>query len=485
MAMVVAATLALGGAASAHAETISFTGSGGAVPDNTAAGASFDISVPDARVIRTVGSNVTLTLLDVGTPAANWFRSYGGLVDFTATLEHVGSGPAQTVFADVLNLGSFICAAGLAGTYTFRSGEPTTLRSQCGDVGVGLFQPELIPPGTYLTTAADDTTDSGLSSAWNGQAAAGVWRLHIRDVNTGTNPNQFVLNTTWSWRLDIELAPFDLALAKSDSADPVTVGDAFTYTLTVSNKGPEPAPATTVTDTLPAAVSYNDSASDARCDQGPTGAVTCGLGTLAAGASETVVIGVSATAAGTATNTATVASTEPDPTPADNTVTEQTTINTPAAQTTINTPAAPTPAAPAPACVGRQPTIVAQPGVVTQGTAGRDVIVGTAGSDRIRSGKGNDLICARAGADTISSGHGRDRINAGSGRDRVSAGAGNDRINPGPDRDRVNAGPGNDRLGLPGLAADVGNCGPGRRDRAIVDQRERTRNCEIVRRVRR
>jgi uncharacterized repeat protein (TIGR01451 family) len=484
-AAVVVATGALVAGSSAQAETISFTGSGGAVPDGNAAGASFDISVPDTRVIGATGNNVTLTLIDVSTPATGWMDPFGGLVEFAATLEHVGAGAPEFVFANVLNGGDYVCFAGLHGTYTFRSGEPTTLRSQCGNTGIGT-QPALIAPGTYLTTAADDTTDSGLSAAWNGHSAAGTWRLHIGDTNIITNPDQFVLNSTWTWRLDFELQPADLSLQASDSADPVTVGDAFAYTLTVTNNGPNRAagPAT-VTDTLPASVSYDDAASDPQCNPGPARTVTCAVGALAAGASKTLRIAVRATAAGTATNTATVTGAEPDTAPADNTATEQTTIKTPVAATipppTIPTPA---PAALVARCNGRQPAIVAEAGRITRGTPGRDVILGSTGRDRIRSGGGNDLICTRGGNDMINSGSGRDQIATGGGRDRVDAGAGNDRIDPGSGRDRITAGPGNDRLALAGNARDDADCGAGKRDRSRADRTDRLRNCEIVRRVR-
>ena len=102
----------------------------------------------------------------------------------------------------------FICVAGLNGTYTFRSGEPTTLQGQCG-AGNVFNQPALIPPGTYRTTDPSDVTDSNLSSAWNSQPLAGTWRLRVSDTNINTGFNQFVMNTTWTWRLDIEVAGSD------------------------------------------------------------------------------------------------------------------------------------------------------------------------------------------------------------------------------------------------------------------------------------
>ena len=180
------------------AVVISFTGSGGVVPDGSATGATFDIPISDPRLIAASGNNVTLTLSGVNTTQTDdeVFTGFGGLVDFTATLEHVGFGAPQFVFDRVLNPQTFICIAGLEGTYTFRSGAPTTLQSQCGtdDVASQLSQNMVIPPGTYRTTLPDDDTDSNLSSFWNGQAVAGTWRLFVSDQNVGTE-DLFVMNT--------------------------------------------------------------------------------------------------------------------------------------------------------------------------------------------------------------------------------------------------------------------------------------------------
>ena len=187
------------------AVVISFTGSGGAVPDGSATGATFDIPISDPRLIAASGNNVTLTLIGVNTMQTA--GGSGGLVDFTATLEHMGFGAPQFVFDRVLNPQTFICIAGLNGTYTFRSGAPATLQSQCGtgDVPSQRLQNIVILPGTYRTTLPDDDTDSNLSSFWNGQPVDGTWRLFVSDQNVNTFPGEFVMNTTWTWRLDIEV----------------------------------------------------------------------------------------------------------------------------------------------------------------------------------------------------------------------------------------------------------------------------------------
>ena len=73
----------------------------------------------------------------------------------------------------------------------------------------------------------------------------------------------------------------DLALTKTDSPDPVGVGQQLTYTLAISNAGPSLADDVKVTDTLPAGVTYNSAtASQGTCTQ-KNGKVTCSLGDVA------------------------------------------------------------------------------------------------------------------------------------------------------------------------------------------------------------
>ena len=105
----------------------------------------------------------------------------------------------------------------------------------------------------------------------------------------------------------------DLAVTKSASANPVTAGADFTYLIEVSNGGPGDATGVTVQDTLPATVTAGDiTSSQGTCSQ--TGnTVNCDLGALAASATATVSIDVTApTAPGSLTNNVTVSGTEND-----------------------------------------------------------------------------------------------------------------------------------------------------------------------------
>jgi len=74
-------------------------------------------------------------------------------------------------------------------------------------------------------------------------------------VNTATvsAPNEWNLTNNTD-RVSNKVTPrIDLAIDKTDSADPVKPGDSFQYTLEVVNNGPSLATGVTVTDTLPAA----------------------------------------------------------------------------------------------------------------------------------------------------------------------------------------------------------------------------------------
>lgn len=108
----------------------------------------------------------------------------------------------------------------------------------------------------------------------------------------------------------------DLAVTKTaDATGTVYPGDQITYTIDVVNNGPSDATGVTVTDNLPATVAY---VSDTCGGTHTAGTWTWAIGGLANTASVScdVVVEVVAGANGPIDNTATVAGTETDPTPA-------------------------------------------------------------------------------------------------------------------------------------------------------------------------
>ena len=80
-------------------------------------------------------------------------------------------------------------------------------------------------------------------------------------------------------KVSLTQPPADLFLTMSDSPDPVTAGTNLTYTITVTNNGPTDATGVTVSDPLPAGVSFV-SANPTQGSCSGTTTVTCDLGGL-------------------------------------------------------------------------------------------------------------------------------------------------------------------------------------------------------------
>jgi uncharacterized repeat protein (TIGR01451 family) len=121
----------------------------------------------------------------------------------------------------------------------------------------------------------------------------------------------------------------DLAIAKDDSADPVSAGRAVTYTITARNNGPVKATGVVVTDTLPAGLEIlSVRANQGTCEtSGRT--VTCSLGGLTPGSKAVVKVRVRATTPGVLLNSARVTGDQPDSRPGNNETSERTRVVAP------------------------------------------------------------------------------------------------------------------------------------------------------------
>ena len=230
-------------------------------------------------------------------------------------------------------------------------------------------------------------------------------------------------------------AASDLSITKTDSADPVAENAPLTYTITVSNAGPDAANGVEVTDDLsPQVDPVSATASQGNCTtQGKK--VTCALGSLASGATATVTLQVTTKKAGQLSNTATVTSTDAD----------AYTENNSATQTTAVTAGGGGGGGGGATCAGQAMTIVGTGGAdLLTGTAKRDVIKARGGNDTIRGLQGKDIVCAGGGNDTVKGGGGNDRLKGGTGRDLLKGGGGNDDLFGGPGRDRCRGGAGQD-----------------------------------------
>jgi uncharacterized repeat protein (TIGR01451 family) len=147
---------------------------------------------------------------------------------------------------------------------------------------------------------------------------------------TGANAGDDTITASVGRLSDTATATFtsksaDVALTKSDSPDPVVVGQTLTYSLTATNNGPDNATGVAITDTLPDSVTFvSATPSQGSCTGEAT--VTCSLGSIANGANATVEIKVTPNTAKTITNSATATSNEADPNTENNTSTEDTVV---------------------------------------------------------------------------------------------------------------------------------------------------------------
>src|SRR6185436_6001200 len=121
----------------------------------------------------------------------------------------------------------------------------------------------------------------------------------------------------------------DLSVTKTDSPDPVTAGTNLTYTITVTNSGPDAAASVSWSDTLPAGTTFVSLPAVAgwSCTTGAT--VSCSNPSFAVGSAVftlTVAVAPSVTAGTVLSNTVTVTSPTSDPDTADRSATATTTV---------------------------------------------------------------------------------------------------------------------------------------------------------------
>ncbi len=166
-------------------------------------------------------------------------------------------------------------------------------------------------------------------------AAAGTLTNTATVSATQSDPN--TANNNASLATPVISPSADLAVSLTDSPDPVAVNETLTYTVTVTNNGPSAATGVTMTDTLPAGVTFV-SATPSQGSCSGTNTVTCSLGSLGIGVTATTTIRVTAPGAvGTLTATASVSAGQPDPNSGNNNTTASTSVVLPSPLTNIST----------------------------------------------------------------------------------------------------------------------------------------------------
>ncbi len=194
---------------------------------------------------------------DGGTPSM--MRSTNGGASFTAdpTLTNLVTGGAQW---------------SLPGFVTSIDFDRNSNALLVGTIDNGIF-----------ASSDDGSTWSGLRGSVQISRSTGFFY----DEKTGKAYTSSAGRAAW----EIDLPHSDLEVQKTHSPDPAIAGTQLTWSLTVTNHGPDPAPDVTVTDTLPAQVDYlsNNLNPPAGCTA-LAQVVTCNVGDLDVGKSITFKI---------------------------------------------------------------------------------------------------------------------------------------------------------------------------------------------------
>jgi len=249
----------------------------------------------------------------------------GGDVTYTIVVTNNGPGAASNVtLTDTLDeLVTFVSATPSQGTCSADTG---TVSCDIGDLANG---------ATATVTLVVTTPDVAEPLQITNQVSV-----------SGTEPDPVGTNNSATEQTTVVPAGpamADLAVAKTDTPDPVlSGGPQLTYSITVSNNGPDDATNVLLVDTLPAEVTFDTATpSTGDCDQMATaGEVTCRLGSLASGNNMTVTVVVTpepVTEPTGITNTVAVSATEEDPNLENNTASAFSTVNPPGADMSVST----------------------------------------------------------------------------------------------------------------------------------------------------
>jgi uncharacterized repeat protein (TIGR01451 family) len=188
--------------------------------------------------------------------------------------------------------------------------------------------PQLLQNHTYtwiVEVTSGNIGDNGLKGSNddgnNPGGSAYVWNQSV--FQPGSNP---YIPKYFYFALCGRPATADLSITKTASVNPAEVGRIFTYDITVSNAGPGAAQTVTVTDTLPAGVTFTSATPSQGSCALSSGALTCQLGPLAANGSASVALQVKPRQTGALENTASVNAAEPDPDASNNSATSAVTV---------------------------------------------------------------------------------------------------------------------------------------------------------------
>ena len=250
-----------------------------------------DDLVPDA-------ADLSITAGDSNDPV-----SVGDFVTYTAQVTNIGPATASGAFVTAVLAPrlSFVSSATGCG-YAEATREVTC--------AIGLLDAGSVATVEFMTMATD----------------AGAASNSFTALSDATDPNPADNTAIVETTIDPVLGTADLSVTQTPSPDPVEISSSLSYTVMVSNAGPESAVDVALTDVVPPDAAIQGVSTTGGTCTTSTG-VECDLGTMASGASVIITIDMLAPPVPmTVTNSASVSSTSLDPDLFDNTSTALTTV---------------------------------------------------------------------------------------------------------------------------------------------------------------
>jgi uncharacterized repeat protein (TIGR01451 family) len=247
-------------------------------------------------------ADVAIAMTASPNPALN-----GGSITYTINITN--NGPFTATGVILTNLlpqnSTFISASTSQGTF---ANFGSSILALLGNLSTG---------SVATVTFVVSPTSTGILTA-SAQAAQDPFIIDPVPVN-----NRATVQTTVNPAADIAVTAFA-------NPDPVVLGSNVTYTITVTNRGPNIASGVALTDLLPSGSTFVSATTTRGTITNQSANVACNMGTMAPGDSGIVTVVVRApNAAGTLLSIVNVSSTQADPNGGNNSVTLRTTVAPP------------------------------------------------------------------------------------------------------------------------------------------------------------